>query len=166
MSGRMNLEITESVEYLEKSMKRAQRASQKERLQALWWVKSGQVTEHQELSRRLGRNPSTISRWLQRYRNGGLQAMLEVKTAPGAKPKIQGAVRRALEARLESAEGFGSYGEIVDWLNQTFELELKYGTVYRFVREELNGDLKVPRPVSVHQHPDSVDTFKKTFPLP
>ncbi len=41
----------------------------------LWWLKSGQVSEHQQLSQRLGHNPSTITRWLQRYRQGGLSAL-------------------------------------------------------------------------------------------
>lgn len=166
MAGRMKLEIAESVEYLEKSMKQARSASQKERLQMLWWVKSGQVSEHQDLATRLGRNPSTITRWLQRYRRDGLRALLEVKVPPGAVPKIKGEIRAALEARLESPEGFGSYGEIVEWLEQTFDLKLPYGTVYRFVREDLKAGLKVPRPVSVHQHPEAVDTFKKTFASP
>jgi uncharacterized protein YbcC (UPF0753/DUF2309 family) len=65
MAGRMKIEITESVEYLEKSMKNARTASQKERLQVLWWIKSGQVSQHQALATRSGRDPSTITRWLQ-----------------------------------------------------------------------------------------------------
>ena len=162
MVGRMKLEVAESVEYLEKSMKRSRSASQKERLQMLWWVKSGQVSQHQELVTRLGRDPSTISRWLQKYRRHGLQALLEVKAPPGARPKINGEIRTALEARLESPDGFGDYGEIVDWLKQTFELSVPYGTVYRFVREDLKAGLKIPRPVSVRQHPQAIDTFKKT----
>lgn len=53
MARRLKLEIAESAEYLEKSLKQARSASQKERLQMLWWLKSGQVHEHQELSKRL-----------------------------------------------------------------------------------------------------------------
>lgn len=166
MSGRMKLTIAESVEYLEKSMKQARSASQKERLQLLWWVQSGQVSEHQELAARLGRNPSTVTRWLQRYREGGLSAMLAVKKAPGAKPKISGAAKAALEERLASPEGFSSYGEIVEWLAEEFELRLPYATVYRYVREELKAGLKVPRPVSIRQHPEALDTFKKTSDSP
>lgn len=66
MARSLQLEMTESAQYLEKSLKQARSASQKERLQMLWWLKSGQVSQHQELVQRLGRNPSTISRWLQK----------------------------------------------------------------------------------------------------
>lgn len=51
MARRLKLEITETAEYLEKSFKRAKSAPQKERLQMLWWLKTGQVSEHQELSK-------------------------------------------------------------------------------------------------------------------
>ena len=163
MAGRMKLKIAESAEYLEKSLRHARTAAQKERLQVLWWVKSGQVDQHQELATRTGRDPSPITRWLQKYRQGGLKALLEVKTAPGATPKIRGEVRAALEERLASEAGFGSYGEIVDWLHERFGLALNYYSVYRFVREALKGTLKVPRPVSAKQHPEALDTFKKTF---
>jgi transposase len=73
-------------------MKNARTASQKERLQVLWWIKSGQVSQHQELATRSGRAPSTITRWHQKYRQGGLSAMLEVNVAPGATPVIRGEV--------------------------------------------------------------------------
>jgi len=53
-----------------------------------------------------------------------------------------------LQERLKSESGFGSYGEIVDWLKQECSLDLKYNTVNRFVREKSVAKLKVPRPVS------------------
>ncbi|MBW4502842.1 MAG: helix-turn-helix domain-containing protein [Scytonema hyalinum WJT4-NPBG1] len=90
MARPFNLEISESTEYLSKSLKKARTALEKERLQMLWWVKTGQVSHHKELSQRLGRDGSTVTRWLQRYRQGGLEKLLEVKAAPGAIAKIKG----------------------------------------------------------------------------
>lgn len=162
MARRLKLEIAETAEYLEKSLKQAKSASQKERLQMLWWFKTGQVSEHQELSKRLGRSPACITRWLSQYRGGGLKSLLEVKTAPGAEAKIRGETLENLQVRLKSQSGFGSYGEIVEWLKQECGLELKYNTVNRFVREKLNANLKVPRPVSAKQKPEAIETLKKT----
>ncbi|NJR63996.1 MAG: helix-turn-helix domain-containing protein [Cyanobacteria bacterium CRU_2_1] len=93
-------------------MQNAQTASHKEKLQMLWWLKSGQVTQHQELSQRLGRNGSTISRWLQKYRVDGLSALLERKVSPGKPWTITGAMLSELEAKLQQPEGFKSYGAI------------------------------------------------------
>lgn len=149
MARRLKLEIIETTEYLEKSLKQVKSGAHKERLQMLWWLKTGQVSEHQELSRRLGRSPATLTRWLFQYRQGGLQQLLSVKTAPGAAPKIHG---EALERLLERLK-------IVEWLAQECQLELKYNTVNRFVREKLNASLKVPRPVSTKQQKAVVETF-------
>lgn len=69
MSRPFHLEISESLEDLDQSLRHARSARQTEKLQMLWWIKSGQVSQHQELGGRLNRNGSTISRWLQTYRN-------------------------------------------------------------------------------------------------
>ena len=118
MAGRLVLEIAESAESLEKSLKQAKSTSQKERLQMLWWLKTGQLTQHQHLSERLGCSPATITRWLSKYRKGGLAELLLVKTAPGAPTKIRGQALEKLQQRLSSPEGFRSYGAIVEWLDQ------------------------------------------------
>lgn len=156
------LEISETAESLEKSLKQAQRGNQKERLLMLWWVKTGQVSQRQELHERLGRSPATVTRWLATYRQGGLSALLTVKTAPGAPPKLQGETLTKLKQQLESETGFSSYGAIVEWLREECDLDLKYDTVNRFVRERLQAKLKVPRPQSLKQHAAAVNGFQQT----
>lgn len=166
MARPFRIEIAESVEYLEKSLNKASRVSQKEKLQMLYWIKSGLVKQHQELAQRLERNPSTISRWLQKYRQGGIGALLEVKTAPGQAPKIDGEMLKCLQARLAQPQGFKSYIEIGQWLQQEFGATLKYKTVHKTVRYRLKAKLKVPRPQSHKQDPQAVTTFKKTSHSP
>lgn len=166
MARRLVLEIAESAEYLKKSLKQAKSAAQKERLQMLWWLKTAQVTQHQQLSERLGRSSASITRWLQKYRQGGLQELLTIKTAPGASAKIQDEALEKLHRRLQSDEGFPSYGAVVEWLDQECGLKLKYDTVNRFVRQKLKAKLKVPRPVSTGQAPQAIVGFQKTSVLP
>src|SRR5689334_17537332 len=96
MGRPFNLEISESAEYLSKSLSKARTSVEKERLLLLWWVKTGKVTQHQELSRILGRDGSTVTRWLQKYRLGGLEKLLQVKASPGAIPKITPEIRSRL----------------------------------------------------------------------
>ena len=49
MGLRLLVEIKESLEELEKAVKYATKASSKERLQMLYWLKSGQVTTRQAM---------------------------------------------------------------------------------------------------------------------
>jgi transposase len=166
MARSLKLEIRESLEYLEKSLRHARSAKQKERLQMLWWLKSGQVTQHQELAERLGRDSSTITRWRAKYRKLGLSALLEEKTSPGKAWEIDGEMLEQLKARLARPEGFKSYGEIQQWLEGEFGKSVNYKTVYKTVCYRLQAKLKVPRPQSLKQDPTAVELFKETFPVP
>jgi transposase len=85
MSRPFKIEIAESED--EKNIQTARFGNQKEKLQMLWWLKSGQVKEQQEIGFRLGRDTSTVTRWLQKYRLGGLSRLLEIKKAPGRTEK-------------------------------------------------------------------------------
>ena len=79
MGRTLQVEIKESQEKLEKAVKYAVEASSKERLQMLYWLKSGQLTSRSEIAQRLGRSGATITRWLKKYKDGGRRGLLEVK---------------------------------------------------------------------------------------
>ena len=166
MTRQLILAIAESAESLEQQLKTSRTASQKERLQMLWWLKTGQITQHKTLAERLGRDGSTVTRWLQKYRQGGLSELLVVKSAPGKSPHLSPEALAGLQERLEQPPGFKSYGEIVEWLNQTYQLNLTYPTVYNWVHYRLKAKLKVARPQSAKQEPNAARRFKKTLPQP
>jgi hypothetical protein len=79
MSRPFKIEIAESEEELKKRLQNARWGNQKEKLQMLWWLKSSQVKEQQEIGQRLARDTSTVTRWLPKYRTGGLSSLLERK---------------------------------------------------------------------------------------
>ena len=146
MARQLILAIAESAESLEKQLKNSRTASQKERLQMLWWIKTGQITKHQTLAQLLGRNSSTVTRWLQKYRQGGLSELLAVKKAPGKSRHLTSEALAGLQERLEKGPDFNSYGEIVEWLKVNYQLHLRYATVYHWVHYRLKAKLKVSRP--------------------
>jgi hypothetical protein len=67
MSGILKIDITESEATLKTLVQQQSSARHQERLQALYWLKSGQVSTRLELSSLLGRGESTLYRWLQRW---------------------------------------------------------------------------------------------------
>lgn len=161
MSRPFKIEIIESEEELKKRLQTARLAEQKEKLQMLWWLKNGQLIEQQEIGKRLGRDTSTITRWLQKYRSGGITRLLEIKKAPGATPIMSEEVVIALKQELETGEGFSSYGAIVEWLEKEHRLSMEYATVYAWVRYRFGAKLKAPRPKSHKQDSEVVQGFKK-----
>lgn len=161
MSRPFKIEITESEEELKKRLQTASLGVQKEKIQMLWWLKTGQVNQQQEIGERLARDTSTVTRWLQKYKAGGLSSLLFIKKAAGAKRKINEQALAALKQELETGKGFNSYGEIVSWLKRQHELDIEYGTVYAWVRYRLGAKLKVPRPQSQEQDEKLISEFKK-----
>ncbi|MDZ7954122.1 helix-turn-helix domain-containing protein [Nostoc sp. DedQUE09] len=168
MSRPFKIEIVESEAELKKRLQTANVGNQKEKLMMLWWIKSGQVYEQQEIGKRLALDTSTVTRWLQKYRVGGLDELLKIKKAPGAKRKIDEAAMptavnyAALLEKLKTGKGFSSYGAIVEWLKKEQGLEVEYATVYALVRYKLAAKLKVPREQSHKQDEKLVSEFKKT----
>lgn len=161
MSRPFKIEIAESEEELKQRLQTVSSGIQKEKLQMLWWLKSGQVNQQQEIGKRLARDTSTVTRWLQKYKASGLSGLLEIKKAPGANRKINSSALAALKQELETGKGFSSYGAIVEWLKKEHGQNIEYATVYAWVRYRLKAKLKVPRPQSHNQNEKLVSEFKK-----
>lgn len=162
MARPFQVEIAESQAELKKALKHAVSASDKERLQMLYWLKSGQLSSRDRLAESLGRDKATITRWLRKYKDEGLAGLLEVKQAPGQIAIVRGVALERLKQRLQEPQGFSSYGQVQQWIATELELQVNYKTVYQLVRYRLKAKLKVPRPQSRKQHPQSRTQFKKT----
>ena len=164
MPSTLKIEIAESERTLKKLLHQQSSARHKERLQALYWLKSGQVTTRQELATLSGRGESTVYRWLKRYRTGGLRALLDIQSSPGKPPMIGGEDLEKLKARLAEPRGFESYGAIQQWLSDECGLEVPYKTVHKTVRYRLKAKLKVPRPRSRQTDEVQQQAYKKNCP--
>ncbi|MCC5619105.1 helix-turn-helix domain-containing protein [Nostoc sp. CHAB 5836] len=72
MGNSFQVEVSESQEELQHRLRHALTATTKERLQMLYWIKVSAIATRQELAQRLGRDESTVYRWLQRYKQSGI----------------------------------------------------------------------------------------------
>ena len=164
MGRKLVVKIVEGLDELKRALQHSRTASSKERLQVIYWLKSGQVTSRQEISQRLGRDPATITRWLTKYKKGGIKELLLFKKAPGKMPILSAKNLERLEEKLAESKGFNGYGQIQEWLLNELGITMAYKTVYQLVRYKLKAKLKVPRPKSLEQSPLSREQFKKNSP--
>jgi transposase len=163
MSRRLELEITESAEELKTRLHQQSEVKLKERVQALYLLKSEQVTELNALGKVLGRHPSTLYRWFEGYWARGLAGVLELGTGHNGRARaIPPGVEQALKQRLKEPPGFKSYGAIQQWLREEYGLQIKYKTVHQTVRYRLKAKLKVARPSHLHREEAAGVAFKKT----
>lgn len=161
MTSVFDVEIIESAENLKALLSDQTRARQRDRVRALYLRKTGRVQTRRELAGLLGCKESTIYRWFCTYQREGLEGLLQIKTSPGKPSLLPPDVLEKLRQRLTEREGFRSYGEIQQWLQQECNVQAAYATVHGIVRYKLQSKLKVPRPVSIEADPQVQDTFKK-----
>jgi transposase len=162
MSGRLKIEIQESAAELKALMERQQKASQRRKVQVLWWLKTGQSQTVNQLAEMGGQHRTTVSRWLSRYRQGGLEALMKIPARSGRPRLMSEEVLADLKRELADPEGFSSYREVQQWLAAVHGQKVAYRTVHQWVRYRLKSKLKVARPVSSHQKAGAVAAFKQT----
>ncbi len=101
MARPFNTAIGETISELRNRLKSATSASNKERLQMLYLLKLGKVQSRQELAELLGRDKSTITRWLRKYKTNGIVGLLEIKKAPGKASLISPSILEKLTQKLK-----------------------------------------------------------------
>jgi transposase len=110
------IEVKESVEEIQSRLRRTTSGGSQARLLCLYWLKTGAAKTRRELVERSGRSPATITRWLSKYRRGGIKELLHLGQAPGRQSLVNGRALAKLQERLKQPEGFNSYKEIQSWL--------------------------------------------------
>jgi transposase len=146
--------VHESLEALTQLLTGTKDAKRKRRVHLLVLIASGEVRSRAAAAKHLGLHRNSIGDWLAEYEACGLEGLLEIGK-PGVKPGqkvLKPAVLKALEERL-AGEGFDSYGQVRQWLEREFAVEIPYGTVYGLVRFRLASKLKRPRPQHVKKTP-------------
>jgi transposase len=162
MAGVYKLEITETETDLKQRLRTQKTASDKERIQLLYLLKTEQAQTIQDAAALLGRHRVTVQEWLRLYRRGGLATLLGHKPRTGRRQSIPQWAQEALQQRLHQSEGFNSYGEICQWLETQLGITAPYKTVHQLVHYRLKAAPKVARPVSVQNTDERVEAYKKT----
>lgn len=164
MVGLTSVEVRESLDDLAAQLRQAETPTAKERLQVLYWLKQQHAPSISAIAKAVGRHRNTLQTWLAMYREGGIEAMLELKQSPGGVRVIPPWAEAALAKRLEDPNhGFSSYGAVQQWLAETLGIEAAYHAVYQMTRYRLQAKLKVARPQNIKQDQQRRAAFKKTW---
>ena len=137
--------INESPEQLRQQMREESEGYRKQRLNALYLLKSGQTKTRQQTALALGVHPDTVGRWLNAYELGGIEKLLQRGKAKGKTPLLNEVFQQMLKQQLQSPQGFGSYKEIQQFIAAFYGVQVAYKTVHKLVRYKWKAKLKVPR---------------------
>jgi putative transposase len=110
----------------------------------------------------LGVHRVTVQRWLKQYSAGGLSSLLKIRQSTGRPRVIPTAVISGISKKIseESCE-FKSYKEIVTWVEDNYQLSVKYQTLHKQVHYRMKAKLKVPRRCSNKKDASAAIELKK-----
>ena len=126
-------------------MKKTSISYQKKRLKALYLFCSEKRLNRKEIAAKIGVDRKTVGHWFQTYASGGLEALLARKYSPGRPAQLTEEQQETLLDELKKPDGFSSYQQIVDYIEKTFDVKMKYTAVHYMVRYKWKAKPKVPR---------------------
>jgi transposase len=132
----------------------------RERLLALKFGLEGQLGLYQ-IAERLGRPRSVIQRWLDLFRQGGLERLLQKRRGGGLPSRLTPEAAHALRQKL-AAGGWRRAAEAQHWLADAHGIVVGLGAVYKYLKG-LGARLKVPRPCHQKHDPAAAEAFKATL---
>jgi hypothetical protein len=106
-------------------------------LQVLYWLKQEHPPTVGAIAQGVGKHRNTtLQTWLLKYREGGIEAMLEVKKALGRVRIMPQWAEASLAKRGEDPNhGFVSYGAVQQWLSESFD----FSRTFRFGFRQVSG---------------------------
>ena len=138
-------DITESATELKHRLRSESVGYKKQRLTALYLLQSGEAKTRQQVAALIGVNRKTIGHWLDAYQAGGIDQMLDRRYPPGRVPLLSEAQLQGLRAELDTPCGFSSYGDIQQFIVDTYHVQMSYKAVYSLVHDKWQAKPKVPR---------------------
>src|SRR4028119_593002 len=156
--------IEATVSELKIIMQRQRTISNRQKVQALYLLKSGFSQSITDVAELLGVHRVTVQRWLKQYNAGGLSSLLKIRQSTGRPRRvIPTAVIAGISKKIseESCE-FKSYKQIVTWVKDNYQISVKYQTLHKQVHYRMKAKLKVPISLKQKDTPFFFSQFPKS----
>jgi len=161
MAKALKIKIKESLTQL-KEFQKTQRKN-RVRIQMLVLIKEEKQQTKNGLAEALGVSNKSVHIWRTNYLKGGIELMLEDNRGGNKVAQITPAMSLHIAKRLSNPkEGFKSYIEAQQWINERFGLKMEYQAVNKFLKRTYQTKLKVPRKSHIDKDTTDEVVFKKT----
>jgi transposase len=155
--------IKESFLELKSAQRKEKNLKKKLRILSLILTKEEKFLRRVDLAKFLGVNITTLDKWTDKYRDSGLNGMLEMKSGGKRRETVPASIHKEIEAKLnDSSAPLQGYNDAVLWIKQEFGYVLKYHTVRAYMIRNFGSKLKIPRKSHYKKDEVAFEAFKKT----
>lgn len=163
MGKKAYIEITELESELKKTLQKQQTLKGEKRVKCLIELKSGRFSTRKQLADYLLVDIRTMERWLNKYKAGGVEEMLNDK--PRNKPSkfITPEVHKGLELKVNDPHHpFLGYWDAQNWVKQEYGIDVKYHRIREYLKQHFKTKLKSPRKSHYKKDEEAEKAFLKT----
>jgi len=156
------IEIKESLEDLRHILKSAKTHQSVIRIQCLLFLKEKRFKNRTSIADTLSVSLSSIDRWIKIYQRQGIEQLLNMSSGGKRREVITREIHEKLSQKLHDTNNpLLGFHDAVRWVEDNFNLQVKYTTLYSYIRKNFGGKLKVPRKSHYKNNPEAVEDFKK-----
>ena len=163
MARQSNIDVKESVEFLNKLYLKERNHRIRTRIKCLILLKESKFKGQLEIAIHLGVDYATVKRWLKQYKEEGLESLIMLKSGGKRRSIINSEVHHSLARKLnDSEEPLLGYWDAVFWVKQKHGLEIKYNTLRTYLIRHFKTKLKSPRKSHYKKDEQAIEAFFKT----
>jgi len=163
MAKPQNFTIEESLGELKKLRKSQKNFKLEKRVLWLVYLKENKFKTRKELCEYLDIDPRTQQRWSKQYREKGIEMLLNHLPNKRTSKMITPEIHQAIGERLNSSEnGFLGYWEAQEWVNEKFDIHIRYHWLRKYLITHFKTKLKSPRKSHYKKDVEAEKAFLKT----
>lgn len=160
MKNPIPFNINESLSGLKTLRLKQSTLAKQKRIDCLIHIKTCKFETRQELANYLGVHIRTQERWLTKYREQGIASLLtdepKNRTSKIITPQIHG----ALGAKVSSYDSpFLGYWDAQQWVEDTFNVKIKYHWLRKYLITHFKTKLKSPRKSHYKKDGQAIEAF-------
>ena len=157
------LDIKESLTELKALLLKQKNLRGEKRVKSLIFIKTKKFKTRQEVSNYLGVHIRTLERWVVNYKSRGIHEMLSDKPKNKQSKIITPEIHAGLSKRVKDPhKPFLGYWDAQQWVNTTYEVDVKYQRIREYLKQHFKTKLKSPRKSHYKKDPEAEKAFLKT----
>lgn len=163
MKNPISLTIKESIPELKKLRSKQPTLSKQKRIDCLIHLKASKFETRQKLANYLGVHIRSQERWLIKYRSHGIASLIMDNPKPRGSKIITKEIHDGLEVKVNSPDApFLGYWEAQQWVEDTFNVKIKYHWLRKYLITHFKTKLKSPIKSHYKKDEQAIEAFFKT----